>query len=220
SRGVEVPPGRFGDVRVEVDGGDQAVVAEPVGQQGGVVAAAGADLQDPLSVPYVQAGQHQRHQGGLAAGGEQLAVAQPDRQRRVLVRSPQPPLPCAGGGVLAPTAFVAADDAGVVGRHEEVPWYGGERLPPRRVGVEGPARAASASPSCACRSWPPMSPQYVGLESYAASSETMDDVTEIRRGTLQEQTFYEQVGGEKTFRRLVHRFYEGVAQDPLLRPMY
>ncbi|MFD4571249.1 globin [Streptomyces sp. NPDC058417] len=43
---------------------------------------------------------------------------------------------------------------------------------------------------------------------------------EIRRGTLQEQTFYEQVGGEDTFRRLVHRFYERVAEDPVLRPMY
>ncbi|MGV9287578.1 globin [Streptomyces sp. NPDC003719] len=48
----------------------------------------------------------------------------------------------------------------------------------------------------------------------------MDGVNEIRRGTLQEQTFYEQVGGEETFRRLVHRFYEGVAQDPVLRAMY
>jgi hemoglobin len=38
-------------------------------------------------------------------------------------------------------------------------------------------------------------------------------VTEIPRGTLQEQSFYEQVGGEETFRRLVHRFYEGVAED-------
>jgi hemoglobin len=45
-------------------------------------------------------------------------------------------------------------------------------------------------------------------------------VTEIRRGTLPEQTFYEQVGGEETFRRLVHRFYEGVAGDPELRAMY
>jgi hemoglobin len=45
-------------------------------------------------------------------------------------------------------------------------------------------------------------------------------VNEIPRGTLQEQTFYEQVGGEDTFRRLVHRFYEGVAGDPVLRPMY
>lgn len=35
-----------------------------------------------------------------------------------------------------------------------------------------------------------------------------------------QQSFYEQVGGEETFRRLVHRFYQGVAADPLLRPMY
>ncbi|GAA2440103.1 globin [Streptomyces macrosporus] len=43
---------------------------------------------------------------------------------------------------------------------------------------------------------------------------------EIPRGSLQTQTFFEQVGGEETFRRLVRRFYEGVAEDPLLRPMY
>jgi len=35
-----------------------------------------------------------------------------------------------------------------------------------------------------------------------------------------ETSFYEAVGGEETFRRLVRRFYEGVADDPLLRPMY
>lgn len=35
-----------------------------------------------------------------------------------------------------------------------------------------------------------------------------------------EQTFYEAVGGHETFVRLVRRFYEGVAEDPLLRPMY
>ena len=45
-------------------------------------------------------------------------------------------------------------------------------------------------------------------------------VTNIPRGTLQEQTFYEQVGGEADLPPLVHRFYEGVADDPLLRPMY
>jgi hemoglobin len=33
-------------------------------------------------------------------------------------------------------------------------------------------------------------------------------------------TFYELVGGAPTFRRLVHRFYQGVADDPVLRPMY
>src|SRR3954464_3949848 len=38
--------------------------------------------------------------------------------------------------------------------------------------------------------------------------------------TQQQTTFYEAFGGEETFRRLVHRFYEGVADDPLLRPLY
>lgn len=33
-------------------------------------------------------------------------------------------------------------------------------------------------------------------------------------------TFYDAVGGEETFRRLVSRFYAGVAHDPLLRPLY
>jgi hemoglobin len=33
-------------------------------------------------------------------------------------------------------------------------------------------------------------------------------------------TLYEAVGGEPTFRRLVRRFYEEVAADPELRPVY
>lgn len=33
-------------------------------------------------------------------------------------------------------------------------------------------------------------------------------------------TFFDAVGGEETFRRLVHRFYAGVADDPILRPLY
>ena len=35
-----------------------------------------------------------------------------------------------------------------------------------------------------------------------------------------QQSFYEAVGGHETFVALVDRFYEGVADDPLLRPMY
>jgi hemoglobin len=35
-----------------------------------------------------------------------------------------------------------------------------------------------------------------------------------------EASFFVAVGGEPTFRRLVDRFYAGVAQDPLLRPLY
>ena len=33
-------------------------------------------------------------------------------------------------------------------------------------------------------------------------------------------TFYDEIGGEQTIRAIVHRFYEGVATDELLRPMY
>jgi len=33
-------------------------------------------------------------------------------------------------------------------------------------------------------------------------------------------TFYEAVGGEETFTRLVHRFYQEVAADPELRAVY
>jgi hemoglobin len=35
-----------------------------------------------------------------------------------------------------------------------------------------------------------------------------------------EPTFYEQVGGHETFVRLVDVFYDGVAADPVLRPLY
>ena len=33
-------------------------------------------------------------------------------------------------------------------------------------------------------------------------------------------SFYDAVGGEETFARLVAAFYAGVADDPLLRPLY
>ena len=35
-----------------------------------------------------------------------------------------------------------------------------------------------------------------------------------------DETFYDLIGGEPTFRRLVAEFYAGVATDPLLRPLY
>lgn len=34
------------------------------------------------------------------------------------------------------------------------------------------------------------------------------------------QDFFTRAGGEQTFRTLVERFYQGVAEDPFLRPMY
>jgi hemoglobin len=36
----------------------------------------------------------------------------------------------------------------------------------------------------------------------------------------QTPSFYDQVGGEPTFRKLVDEFYAGVATDPVLRPLY
>ncbi|QBX54332.1 globin [Nocardioides seonyuensis] len=33
-------------------------------------------------------------------------------------------------------------------------------------------------------------------------------------------TFYDEIGGEETIRAIVHRFYAGVAEDEVLRPMY
>lgn len=34
------------------------------------------------------------------------------------------------------------------------------------------------------------------------------------------RSLFEAVGGEPTFRRMIHRFYQGVAADPVLRPLY
>jgi hemoglobin len=41
-----------------------------------------------------------------------------------------------------------------------------------------------------------------------------------QQGAPAEASFFVAVGGEPTFRRLVDAFYAGVAEDPLLRPMY
>ncbi|MQS08723.1 globin [Streptomyces alkaliphilus] len=45
-------------------------------------------------------------------------------------------------------------------------------------------------------------------------------IPRLPEGADPQRTFYDQVGGEETFRALVRRFYQGVAEDPLLRPMY
>lgn len=39
-------------------------------------------------------------------------------------------------------------------------------------------------------------------------------------GVVTSTSFYDRVGGAETFRTLVERFYEGVAQDPPLRALY
>jgi hemoglobin len=37
---------------------------------------------------------------------------------------------------------------------------------------------------------------------------------------VSESSFFEQVGGHATFDKLTRAFYDGVANDPVLRPMY
>ena len=44
--------------------------------------------------------------------------------------------------------------------------------------------------------------------------------TEPGEARPQPQTLYDAVGGEPTFRRIAARFYEQVATDPVLRPLY
>ncbi len=48
----------------------------------------------------------------------------------------------------------------------------------------------------------------------------MGAVTGLPDGDGRADTFFDAVGGEDTFRRLVDGFYAGVAEDPVLRPLY
>jgi hemoglobin len=56
----------------------------------------------------------------------------------------------------------------------------------------------------------------VGLGAVAWEVRDNGGVTDPQTGP----TLYDLVGGEETFHRLVARFYAGVHDDPLLRPLY
>lgn len=58
----------------------------------------------------------------------------------------------------------------------------------------------------------------IAPESTAGPAEIR--IREGKNGAVIGATFYDQVGGRPFFEKLVHRFYEGVATDPLLKPMY
>jgi hemoglobin len=45
-------------------------------------------------------------------------------------------------------------------------------------------------------------------------------MSESSRSLPSARTFYTEIGGAPTFRALVERFYAGVREDPILRPMY
>ena len=51
-------------------------------------------------------------------------------------------------------------------------------------------------------------------------SNSAEPSTTVPATPAEQATFYEAVGGAPTFRRLVAAFYAGVADDPVLRPLY
>jgi hemoglobin len=53
------------------------------------------------------------------------------------------------------------------------------------------------------------------VQNGGVPSEALPDPSQTRA-----DSFFAAVGGEETFRRLVDEFYAGVADDPVLRPLY
>jgi hemoglobin len=53
------------------------------------------------------------------------------------------------------------------------------------------------------------------VQNGGVPSDALPDPTATRA-----DSFFAAVGGEETFRRLVDAFYAGVAEDPVLRPLY
>jgi hemoglobin len=46
------------------------------------------------------------------------------------------------------------------------------------------------------------------------------EAANVREPAQPDESFFAAIGGEPTFRKLVDDFYAGVAEDPLLRPLY
>src|SRR5690606_24438074 len=69
----EVGAGGFDQAGVDVDRGYAALLADDVGDEGGVVAGAGAHLKDVVARPEVELLEHDGHDGGLGGGAGGLA---------------------------------------------------------------------------------------------------------------------------------------------------
>ena len=67
---------------------------------------------------------------------------------------------------------------------------------------------------------PALSVRPVAAATPGARSDTMPSGSTPSRRADRPDSYWAAVGGSETFRRLVDRFYEGVATDPVLRPMY
>ena len=91
-----------------------------------------------------------------------------------------------------------------------------------------PARsrpAAAAVPACRSRPAPPDADAAAARGPPATVRDSQRAPTRTVRaawhdGAVTDPSFYEAVGGAPTFRRLVDEFYAGVADDPVLRPLY
>ncbi|MBD8080605.1 globin [Cellulosimicrobium arenosum] len=59
-----------------------------------------------------------------------------------------------------------------------------------------------------------------GSVASGTSSAPADGPADDPAPTRPSRSFYDEVGGHDTFVRLVDAFYEGVAEDPVMRPMY
>lgn len=64
------------------------------------------------------------------------------------------------------------------------------------------------------------SAESVSAEPATTAAQSQLGLNPKRRGTDRADSFWAAVGGEPTFRKIVSRFYELVATDDLLRPMY
>jgi hemoglobin len=66
----------------------------------------------------------------------------------------------------------------------------------------------------------PTSPQTPASQPLGAVPPSRVVLRSGENGEGVEETFFHQIGGHATFRRLVDAFYRGVADDPVLKPMY
>jgi hemoglobin len=66
----------------------------------------------------------------------------------------------------------------------------------------------------------PTSPQTPDSQPLGAVPPSRVVLRSGENGEGVDETFFHQIGGHATFRRLVDAFYRGVADDPVLKPMY
>jgi hypothetical protein len=130
ARGDEAPAGGRRHLAVELDAGDLALRPHEAGEEGGVVARAGADLEHPVPVVDVEHAEHLRHDRRLRRRG---------RRHPVRVAAGHDGLVAVDGGEALPT--------GVLGE-EGLAGHGGEGLGDRPLGqVAVPPEVAHQVPA-------------------------------------------------------------------------